>query len=59
MASLIAKDAAGKWVGPSFYTMATASIGFQAGVAASEMITLVMTDKGLNSLLARQLQDGR
>src|SRR6266545_1736963 len=33
---LVAKEASGKWVGPAFYTLATASIGFQAGVAASE-----------------------
>ena len=26
--------------------------GFQAGLAASEVVTLVMTEKGLNSLLA-------
>jgi SH3 domain-containing YSC84-like protein 1 len=55
---LIAKDAAGKWVGPAFYTLATASIGFQAGLAASEMITLVMTEKGLNSLLATSVKLG-
>ncbi|MEP7328916.1 MAG: lipid-binding SYLF domain-containing protein, partial [Betaproteobacteria bacterium] len=36
----------------------TASIGFQAGVAASEMITLVMTDKGMNSLLSNSFKFG-
>jgi lipid-binding SYLF domain-containing protein len=40
---LVAKESAGKWVGPAFYTLATASVGFQAGVAVSENITLVMT----------------
>jgi lipid-binding SYLF domain-containing protein len=48
----------GKWVGPAFYTMATASVGFQAGVAVSENVTLVMTDKGLNSLLATSFKIG-
>src|SRR5271166_3347262 len=42
----------GKWVGPAFYTLATASVGFQAGVSVSEVVTLVMTEKGLNSLLS-------
>jgi lipid-binding SYLF domain-containing protein len=42
----------GRWGGPGFYTLATASVGFQAGVSVSEVITLVMTDKGLNQLLA-------
>jgi SH3 domain-containing YSC84-like protein 1 len=42
----------GKWSGPAFYTLATASFGFQAGISVSEVVTLVMTEKGLNSLLS-------
>jgi SH3 domain-containing YSC84-like protein 1 len=58
-AVLVAKDAkSGKWVGPAFYTLATASVGFQAGISVSEMITLVMTDKGLNSLMASTFKMG-
>lgn len=58
-AVVIARDAkSGKWVGPAFYTLATASVGFQAGISVSEMITLVMTDKGANSLLARSVKLG-
>ena len=58
-AVLIAKDAkTGKWVGPAFYALATASVGFQAGVQVSEMITLVMTDKGMNSLLTPSFKMG-
>jgi lipid-binding SYLF domain-containing protein len=56
-AVLVAKQG-GKWVGPAFYTLATASVGFQAGVEASEMVTLVMTDKGMNSLLASTFKFG-
>ena len=56
-AVLVAKNG-GKWVGPAFYNLATASIGFQAGVAASEMVTLVMTDKGMNSLMASTFKFG-
>jgi SH3 domain-containing YSC84-like protein 1 len=48
----------GKWVGPVFYTLATASVGFQAGVAVSETVTLVMTDKGMNSLLSSSFKMG-
>ena len=58
-AVLVAKDAkSGKWVGPAFYTLATASVGFQAGIEVSEMVTLVMTDKGLNSLMATSFKMG-
>jgi SH3 domain-containing YSC84-like protein 1 len=55
---LVAKEPSGKWLGPAFYTLATASVGFQAGVAASEVITLVMTDKGMNSMLSSSFKFG-
>lgn len=58
-AVLIGRDSlTGKWKGPVFYTLATASVGFQAGIAASENITLVMTEKGLNTLLAPSVKLG-
>ena len=38
--------------------VATASVGFQAGVALTEMVTLVMTEKGLNSLLTDTFKMG-
>jgi SH3 domain-containing YSC84-like protein 1 len=58
-AVLIVHDAkTGKWVGPAFYTLATASVGFQAGISVSEMVTLVMTDKALNSLLSDSVKLG-
>ena len=58
-ALLLARDAkTGKWAGPAFYTLATASVGFQAGISVSEMLTLVMTDKGLNSLLSSSFKIG-
>jgi SH3 domain-containing YSC84-like protein 1 len=58
-AVLLARDAAsGQWRGPVFYTLATASVGFQAGIAASENMTLVMTEKGLNTLLAPSMKVG-
>lgn len=46
------------WSGPAFYDLATASVGFQAGVAVSEALIMVMTDKGLNSLLATSFKIG-
>jgi SH3 domain-containing YSC84-like protein 1 len=58
-AVLIVRDGkTGKWVGPAFYTMATASVGFQAGISVSEMVTLVMSDKALNSLLSDSVKLG-
>lgn len=58
-AVLLARDVAtGNWRGPVFYTLATASVGFQAGIAASENVTLVLTEKGLNTLLATSVKLG-
>ena len=58
-AVVVARDPkSGKWAGPAFYTLATASVGFQAGVALTEMVTLVMTENGLNSLLSDSFKMG-
>ena len=58
-AVLLARDPqSGKWRGPVFYTMATASVGFQAGVEVSEALIMVMTDKGLNSLMSSSFKVG-
>ncbi len=56
-AVLVARDGR-TWAGPAFYDLATASVGFQAGVEVSEAIVVVMTDKGLNSLLATSFKMG-
>jgi len=58
-AIVVARDPkSGKWLGPVFYSMATASVGLQAGISVSENVTLVMTDKGFNSLLATSFKLG-
>src|SRR5678815_2814359 len=56
-ALLVARDGT-TWAGPAFYNLATASVGFQAGVEVSEAIIVVMTDKGLNSLLSNSFKIG-
>ena len=48
----------GRWTGPAFYNIAAASVGFQAGVAVSETVTLVMTDKGMNTLMVSSVKLG-
>jgi lipid-binding SYLF domain-containing protein len=58
-AVLLARDKeTGNWSGPAFYTIANASLGFQAGIEKSEVVMLIMTEKGLNSLLNDQLKLG-
>ncbi len=48
----------GKVNGPEFYTLSTASIGFQAGIDKSEVVMLVMTEKAVNSLLSNSFKLG-
>lgn len=47
-----------RWVGPAFYTLATASVGFQAGVSVSEVVMLVMTESAMNRMLGTSLKLG-
>ncbi len=54
---LVAKDGRA-WVGPAFYDLITASVGFQAGVDVSEVVVVVMSEKGLNSLLSPSFKLG-
>src|SRR5215831_15962227 len=54
---LVARDGRA-WAGPAFYNLATASVGFQAGIDVSEVIFVVMTDKGFNSLLSTSFRIG-
>jgi lipid-binding SYLF domain-containing protein len=46
------------WAGPAFYTMGTASIGFQAGVDVAEIIMLAMNQKAVDSLMSGEFKAG-
>ena len=48
----------GHWVGPAFYNLGAASVGFQAGVEVSESVMLAMTDKALDSMLSNSIKLG-
>jgi SH3 domain-containing YSC84-like protein 1 len=48
----------GEWSQPAFYTIGGASFGLQAGGQASEVILLVMTERGVTSLMAHSLKLG-
>jgi len=51
---LLSRDSQGRWSSPAFVSMAGASFGLQIGVEAKEVMFIVMTDKGMNSLLSAQ-----
>ena len=54
---LLARD--GKvWKGPAFYTVGGASIGLQIGGESSEVVLVIMTDRGVNAFLSNTLKLG-
>jgi lipid-binding SYLF domain-containing protein len=55
---LAKNEATGEWSDPAFYTMGTASIGFQFGVQASEIVLLTMTQRGVESMLTNTFKLG-
>jgi SH3 domain-containing YSC84-like protein 1 len=57
--ALVARDKeTGKWVGPVFYSLATVSAGFQAGIERSEAVMLVMSEKALDRLMRTSFKLG-
>lgn len=48
----------GDWSQPAFYTMGSASLGFQAGASAAEMVMVVNSQKALDSLYTNKLKLG-
>jgi lipid-binding SYLF domain-containing protein len=55
---MVARGADGAWSGPAFYTLAEASFGLQFGGQSSQMILVIMTDKGLDAVLDRKVKLG-
>jgi lipid-binding SYLF domain-containing protein len=56
---LIARDGtSGEWGYPAFYTMGSLSIGLQFGGEASEVILMVMTERGMEKLLTSSFKLG-
>ena len=55
---LLARAGNGTWSYPAFYTIGSGSFGLQIGIQDSQVIILVMTDKGLRALLDSQVKLG-
>ncbi len=54
---LLARDpVSGKWSYPGFYTIDSVSTGLQIGADASEIILLVMTERGMQAMLRPQFR---
>ena len=55
---LAARDAAGSWSSPAFYTLGSGSFGLQAGIEDAELMLLIMNDRALNAILDSQFKFG-
>ena len=57
-AVMIARNKDGTWSQPTFMTVGSFSFGLQAGGEASEVILLVMTNRGMEGLLSTNMKLG-
>jgi lipid-binding SYLF domain-containing protein len=55
---LAARGGAGSWSSPAFYSLVGGSFGLQAGLQDAQVISLIMTQKGLNAVLDSQFKFG-
>lgn len=56
---LLVRDAkSGEWSQPAFYTVGSVTFGLQIGGEASEIVVMVMTQKGVDSLYASSIKLG-
>jgi lipid-binding SYLF domain-containing protein len=55
---LIKDDKTGDWSNPVFYTLGSVSFGLQIGGEAAEVVLLVMSQKGVDSLLTSKFKLG-
>ncbi len=55
---LVARDGNGSWSSPAFYDLAAGSFGFQAGLQDSEIMLMILTNRGLRAILDDQFKLG-
>ena len=56
--TLLTKSGPGNWSYPAFYGMGSGSLGFQVGGKVSEVVFIVLTEKGLNAMLNNKFKFG-
>jgi SH3 domain-containing YSC84-like protein 1 len=56
--TLLTRKAPGDWSYPAFYGMGSGSIGLQVGGKVSEIVFIILTDKGLTAILDHKFKFG-
>jgi lipid-binding SYLF domain-containing protein len=55
---MMSRSGPGNWSYPAFYGMGSGSVGLQVGAKVSEIIFIILTDKGLQALLDHKFKVG-
>lgn len=55
---LLARAGNGTWSYPAFYGIGSGSVGFQIGIQDSELVMMILTERGLNAVLDSQFKLG-
>jgi lipid-binding SYLF domain-containing protein len=55
---LLTRTAPGNWSYPAFYGMGSGSVGLQVGGKVSEIVFIILTDKGLQAILEHKFKFG-
>jgi len=55
---LLTRTAPGDWSYPAFYGMGSGSVGLQVGGKVSEIVFIILTDKGLQAILEHKFKFG-
>lgn len=55
---VLGRAESGKWSAPAFFTLAGGSFGLQAGLESTDVVLLIMNQKGLSALLKQRFTIG-
>ena len=55
---LVGRTSPNHWTYPAFYNLGSGSVGFQAGAKVSEIVFIILTEKGLAAILDHKFKFG-
>ena len=55
---MLSRSAPGNWSYPAFYGLGSGSVGLQVGAKVSEIVFIILTDKGLTAILDHKFKFG-
>jgi lipid-binding SYLF domain-containing protein len=55
---LLSRDENNNWSAPAFYDLGAASIGLQIGVSSSEVVMVIMNERGVRAIISNEVKLG-